>query len=137
MPTETIGKTPNQNSLANLKPHWVEGQSGNPNGRPRKEFSLTEAMREFIAEDDPDRKKARKDILVEKTYQMAQRGDISAIKEIWNRLEGLPAGSAPNVNVAVVNQTPLTDEDKLDYSIRICNQFSDKIESVDGKLRMK
>ena len=55
------------------------------------------------------------------------------------KLIGLETDSAKTqVNVGVqINNTPLTDEDKLEYSIRICNQFSDKIESVGGKLRMK
>lgn len=105
--TETTEKTIDKR-LENLKPRWVKGESGNPNGRPKKEFSLTEGLREYISETDLEKKRERKDILIEKTYQMALRGDLGAIKEIWNRLEGLPQGSGTNIQLNILNM-PVTE----------------------------
>lgn len=74
-------------------------QNINRNGPPKKEFSLTEGMREFLSERDPEKKKERKTMLIEKTFQMAQGGDISAIKLLWNYLDGMPKGSVGDVNI--------------------------------------
>ena len=76
----------------NTKKHggWQKGQSGNPGGRPKKDFSLNTALREYLAEKDNRRKKLRKDVIVEKLYKLAAAGDVKAIKMIFDRLEGLP-----------------------------------------------
>jgi len=93
--SESSGKNSGHN---NITP-WEPGQSGNPVGRPKKEFSLTAGMKEYLAEKDPEKKKQRKDILIEKTFQMAQKGDIAAIKLLWNYLDGMPAGNAPVIPI--------------------------------------
>lgn len=98
--------------LKNLRPAWKKGEVANPNGRPKKEFSLTEGMREFLSEHDPLKKQQRKDLLVEQTYKQAMRGDIAAIKMIFNYLEGMPKGSDTNIAVAVQNIT-YSPEDRL------------------------
>lgn len=64
---------------------WKEGQSGNPNGRPKKGHSITETIRAMMDE-KPEIKKA----LGAKILQMAVEGDITAIKTIWNYLDGMP-----------------------------------------------
>lgn len=111
--SETLDKTQETGrarSLANLKPKpWKPGQSGNPNGRPKKEYSLTDGLREYVAETDPDKKKLRKDVLVEKLYTLAQRGDLQAIREVWDRLEGTTSKTETNVNVGIQNIV-ITDE---------------------------
>lgn len=111
--SETVKKTVN---LQNLTP-WEKGVSGNPNGRPPKEFSFTEGMREFLQEVNPDTKKARKDELIQKVYQFAMRGDPTLIKLIINYLEGMPQGSTPQVAVQV-NNYQLTPEDKENWAIK-------------------
>ena len=93
--TKTVNKTA---EFPNLTP-FPKGVSGNLNGRPKKEFSITEGIREYIAEDDPEKKKSRKDILVEKVVTMALRGDKEMIKYTIDRLEGAPKGSAPIIPI--------------------------------------
>jgi len=97
---------------------FSKGVSGNPNGRPLKEFSITEGIREFLAEDDPDKRKARKDIIVEKVVSMALRGDKEMIKYVIDRLEGTPKGESTNLNLQI-NQTPLTDDQRASYAYEV------------------
>jgi len=109
--TETEIKTVGNGNLIPFQ----KGVSGNPNGRPLKEFSLTDGMRAFLVEKDIDKKQQRKDILIEKTYQMAQKGDISAIKLLWNYLEGMPQGSG--VSLAIQNNVNIiSPEAREEYS---------------------
>lgn len=64
---------------------YKSGQSGNPNGRPLKEYSITEAIRGMMTE-NPEIKTA----LAEKVIAMALKGDMTAIKTLWGHLDGLP-----------------------------------------------
>jgi hypothetical protein len=61
------------------------GNIANPNGRPKKGHSITETIRAMMDE-KPEIKKA----LGAKILQMAVEGDITAIKTIWNYLDGMP-----------------------------------------------
>ena len=62
---------------------WQKGESGNPNGRRNaytdliKEFSFTKAG-----------ERERREIVVSKLFQLAERGDLRAIQFIVERLEG-------------------------------------------------
>lgn len=69
-----------------LKP----GQTANPNGRPKKEESLTNLMRTYLNQIPPGEARSRKEIFIEKTAQLAERGDATAQKLIWSYLDGLP-----------------------------------------------
>lgn len=68
-------------------PHsaWKPGQSGNPNGRPKKGTALTDIMREMFVENGAIPK-----AIVAKLLQMAAGGDIAAIREVLDRIEGKP-----------------------------------------------
>jgi uncharacterized protein DUF5681 len=68
------------NSVANLKPAWRKGQSGNPGGRPRK-LPITEALASVI-----DQEKAEQ--LANVVWQRADKGESWAIQFIADRLEG-------------------------------------------------
>ncbi len=76
--------------LSNLKP-FKPGQSGNPRGRP-KSITLSEAYRKMLAavdETDPERR-TRAEVLAEQMYAKAKTGDVSALREIADRVEGKP-----------------------------------------------
>lgn len=64
------------------------GQSGNPNGRPKKGYSITEMFQEMFAE-HPERKAE----LGEAIYRKARKGDPTAIKLVWNYMDGMPKQS--------------------------------------------
>jgi hypothetical protein len=61
------------------------GQSGNPKGRPSKGYSITEMMKEMLGS-DPEIKKS----LGERIIALALKGDIAAIKLVWNYMDGMP-----------------------------------------------
>ena len=69
---------------------WKKGVSGNPKGRPKKEDSLTSLLREEIEKICPaDReKRSWKQLVVLATLQLAMKGNATALKELWERLDG-------------------------------------------------
>lgn len=75
--------------MAKSSTSFVKGQSGNMDGRPKKEHSITQTIRDMMDE-KPEIKKA----LGAKILEMAMKGDLTAIKTIWNYLDGMPLQSA-------------------------------------------
>jgi hypothetical protein len=65
------------------------GQSGNPKGRP-KSITLSEAYRRTLAEVDEadEKKRTRAEVLAERMYSKARSGDVAALREIADRVEG-------------------------------------------------
>lgn len=61
------------------------GQTGNSNGRPKKEHSITQTIRDMMDE-KPEIKRA----LSSKILEMAMKGDITAMKTLWNYMDGMP-----------------------------------------------
>ena len=72
---------------------YKPGKSGNPNGRPKKDCSLTELMREHLYNIPEGEKKTNRQSFIEKTYTMAMKGDIAALKLIWQYIDGMPKQS--------------------------------------------
>ena len=62
---------------------WKKGQSGNPNGRRN---AYTDLIREFSFQKIND--KERREIILQKLFQLAERGDLRAIQFIVERMEG-------------------------------------------------
>jgi hypothetical protein len=75
---------------------WKPGQSGNPNGRPKKGNAITDIIRELGDQKDRRRK------ILEKAYIMAEEGDKWAIKFIAEYDQGKPI------------QTTYTIEEKME-----------------------
>lgn len=65
------------------------GQSGNPKGRP-KAITLSEAYRRELAKLDPNDSEGRTfaEVLAEQTILKAKGGDVAALREIADRVEG-------------------------------------------------
>ena len=74
------GKFAKGNKLGN---RWKKGESGNPNGRRN---AYTDLIREFSFQKVND--KERREIILSKLFQLAERGDLRAIQFIVERLEG-------------------------------------------------
>ena len=74
---------------ANLKP-WPKGVSGNPGGRPRKKH-ITEELERLLAQEAPNRKgQTWASVIAEALLVQASKGDVRAISELANRVEGKP-----------------------------------------------
>ncbi|HYE21210.1 MAG TPA: DUF5681 domain-containing protein [Tepidisphaeraceae bacterium] len=75
-------------SLANLRPPFPKGKSGNPGGRPKGE-SLTATLRRVLEEVDPKHPDATMgERLVRMVVKHAKRGNAAIIKEIIERVDG-------------------------------------------------
>ncbi len=76
--------------LPPVETRWKKGTSGNPRGRPKKQDCLTHLLREEIQKICPaDREKRKwKELIVRATLQLAMKGNATALKEVWERLDG-------------------------------------------------
>ena len=78
------------NTLGN---RWKKGESGNPNGRKN---AYTDLIKEFSFTKTGE--KERREIVISKLFQLAERGDLNAIKFIVERLEGKALERQERVN---------------------------------------
>ena len=72
---------------------YKKGQSGNPKGRPKKEYCLTDILKKQgnIRDVDTGEKKiSRKDAIAQKLWAMAMEGDVNALKYLYDRIDGKP-----------------------------------------------
>jgi len=72
---------------------YLKGESGNPNGRPKKDKCVTRYIEEIGEIKDIKTGKGaitRMQGVVAKLYALALEGDIAAIKYICDRIEGTP-----------------------------------------------
>ena len=74
---------------ANLKP-WPKGMSGNPGGRPKKK-PITEELERLLADEVPNGNgQTWATVIAEALLHEARKGDVRAISELANRIEGKP-----------------------------------------------
>jgi predicted mannosyl-3-phosphoglycerate phosphatase (HAD superfamily) len=73
---------------------FKQGKSGNPKGRPKKGETLMDLLRDKIEIPKTIREKlTRKEKITEKLIALAEAGDLSAIKYMFDRLDGRPKES--------------------------------------------
>lgn len=65
------------------------GNNANPNGRPPKDWTMSSLIREASEEADETGEPKNK-IIARKLTEKAVKGDLMAIKEFINRLDGMP-----------------------------------------------
>jgi DNA-binding PadR family transcriptional regulator len=61
----------------------------NPNGRPKKGFTLTDIAKQILEENMPDGM-SRKEKLMRKVATLADEGNETMIKLMWNYVDGMP-----------------------------------------------
>ncbi len=105
---------------------WKPGQSGNPAGRP-KVRTLSEELRARLQEQyrgRDDRTYGR--MVAEALVDRAINGDVMAIREVFDRVEGKPRQALNLVieekqraifhaSIAALKQTGMSDEDAAKY----------------------
>ncbi len=64
---------------------YKPGQSGNPKGRPKKGYSITDWFQNMLASTPEVKETLGKSIL-----RKALEGDATAQKLIWNYMDGMP-----------------------------------------------
>ena len=69
---------------------FVKGQSGNPGGRPKKEWTWAGLLEEVGEEVEPKSGKKFKELVSKRLWISCINGNILAIKELMNRMEGMP-----------------------------------------------
>ena len=82
---------------------WKPGQSGNPEGRTPNEEALTEVLRTLVCKED----------IAKKLIEVANKGDVTALKYVYDRLDGKPRETVHNINenLPEVVEIDLTNED--------------------------
>ena len=91
-------QTPKQFAPYLFKP----GQSGNPNGRPRKP-TFTEVCREYLGDAyDSKSDTTRMQMLVRTLFANALEGDTKAAKLILERVDPAPQGASVRIKNAVM-----------------------------------
>lgn len=65
-------------------------QNINRNGRPKKNEALTDLLKEYGDRELGGKKRTAKEKLVVKLWQLAITGDLTAIKYIFDRIDGKP-----------------------------------------------
>lgn len=75
--------------MENLRP-WQPGQSGNPGGRPKKR-PISDELERLLAQEAPGSGgKPWAEVIAEALLRKARKGDVRAIAELANRIEGKP-----------------------------------------------
>ena len=72
--------------MGKTKTSFKKGQTGNPKGRPPQGYSITETVRSMLGA-NPQIKQE----LTQKVIDLAQAGDLVALKLLWNYMDGMPA----------------------------------------------
>lgn len=65
------------------------GSAANPNGRPKREWTVAGLIEQAMEEQDETGVPYKKAVY-NKLVSLAKKGDVMAIKEINNRLDGMP-----------------------------------------------
>ena len=97
-----------------IEPRWKPGQSGNLSGRPKS--SITSILREKleqIGEDGRSKAEIVADILYEMATSKGARGQVPALIELLDRIEGKVADKHLNVNVSITPESLQAAQERL------------------------
>ena len=92
---------------------FKKGTSGNPKGRPPKEFALNEHIREIANQPIGKTKKTMLESVVNTVYQEALSGNMTAVNFLADRILGKPSQS---IGIKDISEEPIKvfDIDGLD-----------------------
>lgn len=79
--------------MTNVATQFKPGQSGNPNGAPKKSWTWSGLLEAVGEEIETKSGKKFKDLVSKRLWIDAINGSLGAQKEIMNRMEGMPKQS--------------------------------------------
>ncbi len=74
--------------MANPDNYFKKGQSGNPKGRPKKEWTWAGVLKDIAERKDNLSKKEYKMLAGEALFKEVLKGNVPAIKEFGDRIDG-------------------------------------------------
>jgi hypothetical protein len=108
------------NSTGNKPWLFQKGVVHNPNGRPKKKFSLTNALERALKSKDPKSKVQNYKLILRRAIDLAKKGDSGMIQYLINRIEGVPMGTGgTNTTNIAIAPTPYTLEDRLEVAYKL------------------
>ena len=90
--------------MAKTQTSFKPGESGNPNGRPKKGYSITEWFKEML-----DSKPEVKDAIGKSIMKKALEGDTAAQKMVWQYMDGMPQQKIEHEGGVEIKITNLDD----------------------------
>ncbi len=116
-----------ENSVATARGHgpgrpWEKGQSGNAGGRPKKDRALTAALDAEL--DKKIGRKTKRELVAAKVLELALGGDMTAVKFVADRTEGLP-----------IQRHRFDDDDLHQQAEALAEEAKRPVEEVEGMLR--
>jgi len=87
--------------MAKTSTSFKPGEVNNPNGRPKKGYSITEWFKEMLAS-NPE----VKDAIGKSIMKKALEGDVTAQKLVWSYMDGMPS-QAIEQKVEVTHVIPI------------------------------
>jgi len=91
--------------MAKTSTSFKPGEVNNPNGRPKREWTVAGLIQDAMERQDETGVPYKK-IVYDKLVDLAKSGDVVAIKEINNRLDGMPK-QAIEQKVEVTHVVPI------------------------------
>lgn len=72
------------------KTAWKPGESGNPGGRPKKGNTWADILEEVGEQIEKKSGKTFKSLVSKRLWVECVNGNVTAIKELMNRMDGMP-----------------------------------------------
>lgn len=85
----------------------VNPEDRNKNGRPKKNFSMVDILKQELGKVDPKLKLKYKRIIAKQLVIQASNGNTKALREVFDRVDGRPKQS---VDLTSNGQTAIKDE---------------------------
>ncbi len=72
------------------KGHFLPGYTANPAGKPRDTFSLVAMIKKKLKQVPEGSQRSFAEHIIDKTVEDAIKGNVVAMKLLWNYVEGMP-----------------------------------------------
>lgn len=96
-----------QDNIRDNKGKFLPGVSGNPNGRPKREWTWASLIEEYaehkkevvVNKETGERKKyTYRELVIKRLYNEAANGNMQAVREIFSRMDGMPDQNIGNTS---------------------------------------